>query len=342
MTQLTVVRRIAAMLLPAAWLGAGCMLDFNEAIPCTIDDECPTSQVCDTLVGRCTSGDVDRDTGPDPEDTDEPDDTDERDGRPIPDIGDGDINPEDAGDGSGDPDAGDADDADDGETDGDVVDPDGGDSDADGGGADACVPTPEVCDGLDNDCNDLEDDGIDCAGCGTDMVRVENADASAFCIDLYEASRSDATATVEGVDETRATSRAGVLPWRFVTYDVASAACTAAGKRICEAVEWQRACSGPEAWVYPYNARVYTGTTCNGINTPPLSGPALTGNFTGCVSPAGVFDMSGNVSEWTTNRFPIGGAYDDVSANLRCTSENRAVNPSVGEPQAGFRCCRSL
>jgi hypothetical protein len=316
-------------------------LDFNEAIPCDTDNQCPDDLQCNVVVRRCESGDStagERDA--DREDTDE-EDTEEEDGRRLPDAG-----------GNDDADA--EDDTSDGTDDTDPGDGSGGDSDADGGGdtdtvdGDSptdvpCVPTAEVCDGLDNDCDGVPDNGLTCGGdgCSDDMVEITPATGDPFCIDTYEASRPDATATAEGVDTSRATSRTGVLPWRFIVYDDAEAACTAAGKRLCEASEWQAACGGAESWDYPYNARIYNGQSCNGLNTPPLSGPATTGQFPDCTSPDGIFDMSGNVSEWTTNRFPIGGAYDDVSQNLRCNAEDRVVNPAVSEPQAGFRCCKT-
>jgi hypothetical protein len=315
---------------------SGCSLDFFSAVPCTNDDECPTDYLCDVVIARCTQGD-----GTPVDDTRDEDDSDNEDIlRPIRDIAEEDADVADGDDDveDGSSDTSDVDDTGDGETDSSDVSP----TDGSGGPTDTCVPSTEVCDGLDNDCDGVPDDGLTCAGCGDDMVQITPASGASFCIDRWEASRPDATDTAEGVDESRATSRPGVLPWRFVLFAAAEAACTSAGKRICEASEWQRACSGPEVWSYPYNARIYAGQTCNGLNTPPLSSPATTGFFVGCVSPDGVLDMSGNVSEWTMNRFPSGGAYDDVSQNLRCQSENRAVNPAVSEPQAGFRCCRSL
>jgi hypothetical protein len=206
-----------------------------------------------------------------------------------------------------------------------------------------CIPEDEVCDDRDNDCDGIADNGVYCGGggCLDGMVEIIPSSGDAFCIDIYEASRADATATAEGADTTTATSRANVLPWRFVPYDDADDACRAAGKRLCEATEWLVACGGSEGWSYPYGERLYNGSACNGLNTPPLTGPEPTGQFEGCESPYGIFDLSGNLSEWTTNRFPIGGAYDDVSQNLRCNSEDRVVNPVVSEPQAGFRCCRT-
>ena len=60
----------------------------------------------------------------------------------------------------------------------------------------------------------------------------------AFEIDVYEASRFDATASSEGIGSEVACSISGVLPWREVTFSEASAACQAAGKRLCTSDEW--------------------------------------------------------------------------------------------------------
>jgi hypothetical protein len=319
---------------------AGCMLDFNAAIPCDDDTQCPTGGTCDLVVRRCLTG---REAPePDAEAPEEDAGRTDTGGRPLP--------PRDTGLDDADGDA-DLDTDLDADPDGSGVPtdvepptdvPDEGDtgpvSDAD---VEACIPSPEICDGLDNDCDgDIDEDGVCGEGCGPDMVQIVADGVTPFCIDRWEASRPDATATAEGSDNTRATSREGVLPWRFVTLEQAEQACTAASRRLCTAAEWQLACAGIETWSYPYNARIYDGTKCNGLNTPPLNGPSPTGSFTECVSPFGVHDMSGNVGEWTSARFTSGGAWDSVSQNLRCTSENRAVNPTISEPQAGFRCCR--
>jgi hypothetical protein len=67
-----------------------------------------------------------------------------------------------------------------------------------------CVPTNggvEICDEIDNNCDGLTDELLVCA-CPDDMVNVE----SLFCIDIYEASRPDATATSAGTDSSRAES----------------------------------------------------------------------------------------------------------------------------------------
>jgi len=68
--------------------------------------------------------------------------------------------------------------------------------------------------------------------CPAGMVVVENQ----FCIDIYEASRPDATASAAGAQSTVATSAAGVLPWQVESNAEAFAACEAAGKTLC--LQW--------------------------------------------------------------------------------------------------------
>jgi formylglycine-generating enzyme required for sulfatase activity len=86
-----------------------------------------------------------------------------------------------------------------------------------------------------------------------------------FCIDIYEASRGDATAISAGSDGSRAYSVAGVLPWQVASNAEAALGCAAVGKRLCSPAEWQLACEGPDQTTYAYGDR-YNATTCNGID----------------------------------------------------------------------------
>ncbi len=302
-------------------VGAGCSIDFNEDISCETNANCPSGYACDLSVARCVAD-------PDAllsQDTGTVQDTGDR-----PDLGgDADDTGADTAADSGSGDAGDT-------------------TVSDGSGADtttdtepACVPVEEFCDGLDNDCDGLADDGILCNGCQPGMARIEPAGSTAFCIDLHEASRQDATADAVGSDASLATNRAGVQPWKGATFADAGDACAAAGKRLCTDGEWVTACQGAEVRLYPY-AQLYGPTTCHGLNAPPTSGPVATGVFAACVSQDGLFDMSGNLEEWTADRRVRGGAYNDVQNNLKCTSADATVNPTLAQDNVGFRCCDDL
>lgn len=173
--------------------------------------------------------------------------------------------------------------------------------------------------------------------CPDDMVAVANA----FCIDRYEASRPDATAASQGRDESRATSRKGVMPWLVGDNAAAQAACVAAGKRLCTPAEWETACSGPKGTTYAYGDE-YDPKICNGIDTfgPGQFKLMPTGSFPDCKNDWGVYDMNGNVWEHVLggdSRDVRGGAYNCSDSKLfqRCDYVPRTWTPSA----LGFRCC---
>ena len=175
--------------------------------------------------------------------------------------------------------------------------------------------------------------------CPDEMTAV----AETFCVDLYEASRPDATEQAEGSDESSARSLKGVMPWRVASNAVAEAACAAAGKRLCSAAEWELACRGPEGTVYGYGDR-YEPETCNGIDAFGRSAFHLepTGAFPDCTNGWGVFDMNGNLWEHVANGSDMlvrGGAFNcgDSATLHRCDYVPGSWVPSA----RGFRCCLS-
>ena len=194
--------------------------------------------------------------------------------------------------------------------------------------------------------------------CPENMVAIENS----FCIDVYEASRPDATATTAGTDNSRAASTPGVLPWKVSDNGQAQAACLASGKTLCSSERWERACQGPNQTTYAYGDQ-YESATCNGIDAfclcdscasdttcsypgcYPDCGASFrsmpTGSFPGCTNGYGVFDMNGNLWEHVLNGNDStirGGAYNCLDSERlhRCDYVPASWTPSA----RGFRCCR--
>ena len=175
--------------------------------------------------------------------------------------------------------------------------------------------------------------------CPADMVAV----AESFCVDIFEASRPDATATSAGKDGSRALSVAGVMPWPVADNATAEQACAASGKRLCTPDEWRIACKGPDGTVYAYG-NAYDPAICNGIDTFDRQSFHLTptGSFPGCTNEWGVFDLNGNLWEHVAGGSDMtvrGGAFNcnDSAALHKCDYIPGNWTPSA----LGFRCCLS-
>jgi formylglycine-generating enzyme required for sulfatase activity len=207
-------------------------------------------------------------------------------------------------------------------------------------------------------------------GCPAGMARVD-----AFCIDRFEA----ALVEVVGSDTrpwspyvhpagaaVRAVSLRGAVPQGYVSQLEAGAACARAGKRLCSDTEWLRACRGPTTTTYPYgntrkpgvcnDARAVHpavelyGTTASWIyahiDSPCLNqeadGLARTGAHAACVSADGVFDLMGNLHEWTADPAGTfrGGFYVDTQLNGDgCRYATTAHDVTHWDYSTGFRCC---
>jgi hypothetical protein len=149
----------------------------------------------------------------------------------------------------------------------------------------------------------------------------------AFCMDLYEYPNQSAGEPV--VEK---------------TWEQASEACAKAGKRLCTEAEWELACGGFGGEAYPYGAG-YEETRCN-TNSLTIQ---LSGGNAGCKSPFGLFDLSGNVYEWTSSEWSAkydhkvvkGGNWSSAAENSTCKARF-GQPPSTVSKAIGFRCCMSL
>ena len=202
--------------------------------------------------------------------------------------------------------------------------------------------------------DDTGDDDSSPPACPSGMVVI----AGQFCMDIWEASRPDATAQSFGNDTSMAASQPDVKPWPIGSNAEAETACQNAGKRLCTPDEWFTACLGPAITDYPYG-NTYEPETCNGIDTyctcPDGSHYAgcyfdcgsdfhltLTGELAGCTNGYGVFDISGNLWEHTAGGDDTtvrGGAYNCAHSDdwHRCD-----YVPGWSPSALGFRCCADL
>jgi|GEM_PF-2048967 len=126
-----------------------------------------------------------------------------------------------------------------------------------------------------------------------------------------------------------------------VTWDEAQVFCAWEGKTLPTAEQWEYAARGPQALQFPWG-RSFDPSRCNtkesrhGSTTPVDAYP--TGR-----SPFGVWDLCGNVWEWTATatsdgkRVAKGGSFRE-GRDRALTYESRSWPPDTRRDDLGFRC----
>ena len=127
----------------------------------------------------------------------------------------------------------------------------------------------------------------------------------------------------------------------MVSHDEAVKLCEQAGKRLCRFDEWSIACKGKDGFRYSYGSS-YKPFKCN-TNTKSAR---RAGRKEECRSWYGMYDMNGNLWEWTDtpakempNRYLVAGGAWDTQNESKCTDTKYSFYPQNQYNFVGFRCC---
>lgn len=191
----------------------------------------------------------------------------------------------------------------------------------------------------------LYEDSYRCKGYSEKVKLFGKPEPMRYCMDRYEAPNQE-----------------GAKPLVGMTWYEARDACQGQGKRLCTEAEWTLACESPYRMPYPYglernsaicnidrpyiypdNAKLNTDRRQEELDRLSQSVPS--GSMP-CMSAYGVYDLTGNVDEWTLSepghlyQSSLKGGWWGPVRN-RCRPATRFHNEAHHGYQIGYRCCSS-
>jgi len=208
----------------------------------------------------------------------------------------------------------------------------------------------------------------------SDEQPVHEVNISSYYIDQYEVTNAayklcvDAGVCQPPIDASSATrvsyygnSQFDNYPVINVGWNMSHAYCDWRGARLPTEAEWEKAARGTDGHTYPWGENIdITFANYNGT----VGDVTVVGSYASGQSPYGVYDMAGNVWEWTADWYsdtyyassptsnPLGpdsgqsrvlrgGSWNVNDYSVRSAYRGSGLDPAASFSSLGFRCSRS-
>ncbi len=203
-------------------------------------------------------------------------------------------------------------------------------------------------------------------GGSDDEAPAHEVDVPTFSMELFEVTNAQFAAFVADTGYVTEAETGGSAGWKplaegkdnypvvKVTWNDAKAFCEWAGRRLPTEAEWEKAARGTDARKFPWGDD-WDANRAN-VKEAGFRGTTPVGTFADGASPFGIFDMAGNVWEWTADwyqpypgntvadpfygeEFKVlrgGGWFDEPDQVL--TTNRSSTSPTAANDDIGFRC----